>query len=261
MTRKKVGLALSGGAARGFAHLGVLKVLMENDIPIDVIAGTSAGSFAAGAYASGMGADEMIEMARKVTWLGMGSFSFSRKGLITNAPMANFIKQHFPVTEFEKLNIPCAIVAADLETAQEVVFRDEGDLTFAIRASCAIPGVFVPIEDESGRMLIDGGAVAPIPTKAVRKLGAEIVIGVDLIISGPEYLSRPQTMLGVMFQSAMVMLRTASKHHHYRADLVIAPKIAHIRPDEVGKREELIKLGEEAALEKLEDIKKLIAES
>lgn len=261
MTRKKVGLALSGGGARGFAHLGILKVLMEHEIPIDCVAGTSAGSFAAGAYASGMSAEEMIEMARKVTWLSMGSFSFSRKGLISNAPMGEFIKQNFPATEFEKLKTPCAIVAADLETAEEIVYRDKGDIVFPIRASCAIPGVFVPMEDEKGRMLIDGGAVAPIPTKAVRKLGAEIVIGVDLIIAGPEYLSRPQTIVGVMFQSAMVMLRTASKHHHYRADMVIAPKIAHIRPDEIGKREELIKLGEEAALEKIEDIKKLIAES
>ncbi|MCW5959853.1 MAG: patatin-like phospholipase family protein [Pyrinomonadaceae bacterium] len=259
MERKKIGLALSGGAARGFAHLGVLKVFEENNIPIDLIAGTSAGSFAGGAYACGMKAAEVIEMAREITWLGMAGFSYSPKGFLSNAPMGNFIKKRFPFTKFEDLKIPFAAVACDLETGEEVV-RSTGDLPFAIRASCAIPGVFMPLEDEHARRLIDGGVVAPIPTSAVRKMGAETIIAVDVLAPGATYWGRPSTLLGITFQSAMMLLRAASINQHYHADLVIIPKIAHLRPDEIGKLDEFVKAGEEAALEKLDEITALIEE-
>jgi serine protease AprX len=144
--------------------------------------------------------------------------------------MGAFINQYFPFKRFEDLPIPFAAVACDLETGEEVVLRDAGDLALAIRASCAIPGVFVPIETE-GRKLIDGGIVAPVPTKAVKKLGAEIIIAVDVISSGATYWGTPSTLLGVFFQSAIMLLRTAAKHQHYRADIVIIPNIAHLRPD------------------------------
>jgi NTE family protein len=257
MERKKIGLALSGGAARGFAHLGVLRVLAAHGIPIDFIAGTSAGSFAGAAFACGLTADEIISFARRISWYNMTGFSFSPKGILSNAAMGNFIKLNFPFKTFEDLPIPFAAVACDLETGDEVVLK-EGDLPFAVRASCAIPGVFVPLEDERGRKLIDGGVVAPVPTKAVRKLGAEIVIAVDVISSGATYWGNPSTLLGVFFQSALMLLRTASKAHHYRADVVIIPEISHLRPDEIGKMDEFIEAGEAAALEKIEEIKKLV---
>jgi NTE family protein len=258
MARKKVGLALSGGAARGFAHLGVLKVLAEHDIPIDFIAGTSAGSFAGAAAACGLSAEEIIKFGHKIGWLKMGGFSFSPKGILTNAPMGVFIKQNFPFQRFEDLPTPFAAVACDLETGEEIILRDKGDLVFAIRASCALPGVFMPLEDEKGRKLIDGGVVAPVPTRAVKKLGAEFIIAVDVISSGATYWGSPATLLGVFFQSAMMLLRTAAKHQHYRADVVIIPQIAHLRPDEIGKIDEFIKAGEEAAMEKIDEIKKLV---
>ena len=257
MKPKKIGLALSGGAARGFAHLGVLKVLEAHNIPIDCVAGTSAGSFAGGALAGGLKVNEIIEISRKISWYNMTGFSFSPKGLLSNASMGAFIKQHFPVERIENLPVPFATNACDLETGEEIILRDAGDLSLAIRASCAIPGVFVPVEI-GGRKLIDGGVVAPVPTKAVRKLGAEIVIAVDVISSGATYWGSPSTLLGVFFQSAMMLLQTAAKAHHYRADVVIIPKISHLRPDEIGKMDEFIKAGEEAALEKIDEIKKLI---
>ena len=257
MTRKKIGLALSGGAARGFAHLGVLRVFAEHQIPIDFIAGTSAGSFAGGATACGASVEDIIEMARKVSWFNMAGFSFSPRGILSNASMGNFINQHFPCKRFEDLPIPFAAVACDLETGEEVVLKDKGDLALAIRASCAIPGVFLPVEID-GKTLVDGGIVSLVPTKAVRKLGAEIVIAVDVISSGASYRGTPATLLGVFFQSAMMLLRTASKHQHYRADIVIIPKIAHLRPDAIGKMDEFIKAGEVAALEKIDEIKSLI---
>jgi len=255
--RKKIGIALSGGAARGFAHLGVLKVLAEHGIPIDCIAGTSAGSFAGAAYASGLSVEEIIEMSRKISWLRMSGFSYSPKGLLSNAAMGAFVNQHFPHRNFEDLPIPFAAVACDLETGKEVLLKDTGDLAAAIRASCAIPGVFVPVEIE-GRRLIDGGVVSNVPTKAVKKLGAEIVIAVDVLASGATYWGSPSTLLGIFFQSAMMLLRAASKAHHYRADVVIIPNIAHLRPDEIGKMDEFIRAGEEAALEKIDEIKQLI---
>jgi len=255
--RKKIGIALSGGAARGFAHLGVLKVLAEHGIPIDCIAGTSAGSFAGAAYASGLSVEEIIEMSRKISWLRMSGFSYSPKGLLSNAAMGAFVNQHFPHRNFEDLPIPFAAVACDLETGKEVLLKDTGDLAAAIRASCAIPGVFVPVEIE-GRRLIDGGVVSNVPTKAVKKLGAEIVIAVDVLASGATYWGTPSTLLGIFFQSAMMLLRAASKAHHYRADVVIIPELAHLRPDEIGKMDEFIKAGEAAALEKIDEIKKLI---
>jgi len=257
MTRKKIGIALSGGAARAFAHLGVLKVLAEHSIPIDYIAGTSAGSFAGAAFASGLSIAEIIEMSRKISWFRMTGFSYSPKGLLSNAPMGAFINRHLPHKNFEDLVIPFAAVACDLETGKEVVLKDAGDLATAVRASCAIPGVFVPVESE-GRRLIDGGVVSNVPTKAVRKLGAEIVIAVDVLACGTTYWGSPSTLLGIFFQSAMMLLRAASKAHHYRADIVIVPNIAHLRPDEIGKMDEFIKAGEEAALEKIDEIKRLI---
>jgi len=255
MEQKKIGIALSGGAARGFAHLGVLKALKENDIPIDFISGTSAGSIAGAAFASGLSVEEIAEIGRKMSWFKMTGFSYSAKGLLSNASMGEFFRKEFPVQTFEELKTPFAAVACDLETGEEVVLKAD-DLIGAIRASCAIPGIFAPVLRD-GKILIDGGVIANVPTKAVKKLGAEIVIAVDVLASGATYWGKPSTLVGILFQSTMMLLRAASKAHHYRADVVIVPKIAHLRPDEIGKMDEFIKLGEQAALEKIDEIKKL----
>jgi len=258
MNRKKIGLALSGGGARGFAHVGVLKVFAEHDLPTDIIAGTSAGSIVGGALAAGMSVDQIIAMAGRVGWTNMTRPSLSPLGLLSNAPMGKFIEREFPVRKFEDLKIPFAAVAFDFEKGEEVVFKGSGDLAFAIRASCAVPGVFAPLMDTDGRMLVDGGVVSPTPTNAVRQMGAEIVIAVDLLACGSTTRSQPRTAIGMMFQSALALLRAASKNQHYHADLVIEPQIAHIRPDEIGKRDELIELGAKAAYSQIEEIKKLI---
>ena len=257
---KKVGIALSGGAARGFSHIGVIKVLKEHDIPIDFIAGCSAGSFAGGAIAAGMSIENLIEVGKRLSWYQVSKLNFSVKGLISNAPIAKMIHDEFPFDKFEDLLIPFAAVATDLETGEEKIFKETGDVGFAICASCAIPGVFAPLVDKDGKIYVDGGVVAPVPTRAVREMGAEVVIAVDVISSGADYWGTPSTLVGVIFQSAMMLLRTASVHQHYHADAVIIPPIAHLRPDEIGKMEEFIELGEKAALEKIDEIKKLIEE-
>lgn len=256
--RKTVGLALSGGAARGFAHLGVIKVLAEHDIPIDYISGCSAGSIVGAAMACGMSPDEIAEIGKKLTWFKVSGFPYSAQGILSNAPMGELLRKLLPFDKFEDLKIPFACVACELESGNEVVFRDHGDLPTAIRASCAIPGVFVPV-DSDGRHLIDGGVVSLVPAETVRQLGADIVIAVDVNACGATYWATPTTFLGVLFQSTMMLLRTAGKAQHYRADAVIVPQLAHLRPDEIGKMDEFVKLGEDAAREKIEEIKALIS--
>ncbi|MBK9155480.1 MAG: patatin-like phospholipase family protein [Chloracidobacterium sp.] len=259
MGRKKLGIALSGGGARGFAHVGVLRTLAANGIEPDLIAGVSAGSFVGGAIASGLSVDELVEIGKTVSWLRIAGFSYSPRGLLSSSAMETFIEKHFPVTRFEELKIPFAAVACDLATGEEIVFRDKGDLSFAIRASCAIPGVFVPMIDAEGRSLIDGGAATPMPTKAVRKMGADIVVAVDVLSCGGSSRTVPTTLVGTLFQSAMLMIARASKNQHYRADIVIEPQVVRIRPDEIARRDELIELGEKAAEEMLPRINELLA--
>ncbi len=258
LSRPKIGLALSGGAARGFAHLGVLKVLKENNIPIDYIAGTSAGSFAGAAYASGLTVDEIIAIGRQISWYRVSKFSFSKKALVSNRPIAELIKSNFPADSFEDLAIPFGAVAMNLETGEEVVFKDKGDLGFAVCASCAIPGIFAPIVDSSGNQYVDGGVIANVPTKAVREMGADIVIAVDVLSCGATYWGTPSSAVGILFQAAMILIRTASMAHHYHSDLVIIPELSHLRPDEIGRMDEFVQLGETAARNKIEEIKRLL---
>jgi NTE family protein len=258
--KKKIGLALSGGAARGFSHVGVLKVFAEHNIPIDMIAGTSAGSVVAGAFAAGMTPHEIIEMGRNIKWMKISRPPFSLMGLLSNAPLGRFVAKNFPVKRIEDMPIRFAAVACDIETGQEVVYKDSGDLGEAIRASCAIPGVFTPVETADGRMLVDGGVVAPVPVKALRKMGADIIIAVDVLASGSSKWGKPTTMIGVMLQSAMMLLRTAAKLQNYRAEIAIIPEVAHFRIDDLSKIDELIAAGEAAAREKIDEIKALIGE-
>lgn len=257
MERKKIGLALSGGGARGFAHLGVLRVLEENGVPIDYIAGTSAGSFVGGAIAAGLTAEDIVKAGRGLSWFSIAGLSYSPRGLLSNAGISKFVDKHFPSAKFEDLKTPFAAVACDIDTGDEVVLKDRGEVAPAIRASCAIPGVFTPVQID-GRQLVDGGVVSPVPVNAVREMGADIVIAIDLLTCGASFRGTPLTALGMVFQSAMMLLRAASKSQHYHADAVIVPPIAHIRPDEMRKRDELIRLGERAGLEKIEEIRSLI---
>ena len=254
----KVGLALSGGAARGMAHVGVLKVLLENKIPIDCVAGTSAGALVGGAFASGMSISQIAEMCAKVRWSLLGRFAFSRFGILSTEPMRKYIRENLPVSRFEDLILPFACVATDLNTGDAVVMKETGDLAAAITASCAIPGIYVPVTSEDGRMLVDGGIAEIIPTETARNLGADFVIAVDVNWEGAKFLGAPQTVLGVFFQSAMMLMRTVSKHQLNSANVVIRPAVGHLRWDEVGRSKEFIEAGERAALAAIDEIKNLL---
>lgn len=256
--RPKVGLALSGGAARGIAHVGVLRVLAEHHIPIDFIAGTSAGAVVGGALASGLPLAEIEKLGRNLRWRDMGRMTLSRLGVQSNARLEEFMRERLPVTRFEELPIPFAAVATDLHSGSAVILSGEGDVAFAVRASCAIPGWYVPVTDEHGRQLVDGGLVANIPSAAARSLGADLVIAVDVNFEGAKFLGQPQSAIGVLLQSIMVVQRTASTHQLQDADVVIRPRVGHIRWDEMTRAGELIAAGEEAAHATIERIKHLL---
>jgi NTE family protein len=255
----KIGLALSGGAARGMAHVGVLRALLEHDIPIDCIAGTSAGSIVGGAFAAGLSIDEITELGRKLRWRHVGRITISRFGVQTNARLEKFMRAWLPITKFEDLPMPFAAVATDLKTGEPVVMKDEGDVPFAIRASCTVPGLYVPVPDREGRQLVDGGLVAVIPAAVTRALGADIVISVDVNSAGASFISSSGSVIGVLLHSMMVIQRSVSRQHCELSDLVITPKIGHIRWDQVRRAEELMAAGYEAGLESIPKIRALIA--
>lgn len=257
--RARVGLALGGGAARGMAHVGVLRVFAEHEIPIDCIAGTSAGSLVGAAFAAGVSLDELERIARSLRWRDVGRMTLSKLGVQSNARMTEYVQRFFPVTKFEELKIPFAAVATDLHTGEEVVIRDAGDLALAIRASCAVPGWYIPVTDERGRQLVDGGLVSIVPSAAARDLGADVVIAVDVNAEGAKFLGPPTSALGVLLQSFVVVQKTAASHQLMSADVVIEPKTGHIRWDEMSRADELMKLGEKAARERIEEVKEIIA--
>jgi NTE family protein len=257
----RIGLALSGGAARGNAHVGVLRAFAENNIHIDCVAGTSAGSIVGGALASGMPLDEIEEFGRKLRWRDIGRVTMSRLGIQSNERLEQYLRARLPICRFEDLQMPFAAVATELKTGAAVVMRDHGDVPFAIRASCAIPGWYVPVIDENGRQLVDGGLVAVIPSTVARALGADIVIAVDVNGAGATFIGTSSSVIGVLFQSMLVVQKTASHYQLQSSDLVIQPKVSNIRWDEIGRADELIAAGYEAGLESIPRIRELIAEA
>ena len=256
--KPRLGLALSGGAARGAAHVGVLRVFAEHGVAVDCVAGTSAGALVGGAYAAGVGLDELAEIGRGLRWRDLGRMTLSRLGVQSNARMEEYVRARFPVTRFEELKIPFAAVATDLHTGAAVVMRDEGDLAFAIRASCALPGWYVPVVDAEGRQLVDGGLVANLPSAMARGLGAEVVVAVDVNAEGAKFMGSPTSVVCVLLQSIIVVQRTAVVHQRQAADVVISPTVGHIRWDEMTRAEELIAAGVEAARAALPAIRELL---
>jgi NTE family protein len=258
MNRPRIGLALSGGAARGIAHVGVLRALEENAIPIDAIAGASAGALIGGSYAAGLSVEQLEAMARKFRWRHTSRLSFSRLGLQSNARMENFLQTHLPTTRFEELRIPFAAMVTELHSGSLIVMRDTGDLAFAIRASTCVPGLYVPARDGDGRQLVDGGLVANLPIRQTRQLGADIVIAVDLNAAGATFFDKPRTLLGVMARTFVAVEGIVCRQERAEADLIIVPKIGHIRWDQTRRGDELIKAGYDEAIESIDKIKDLI---
>lgn len=256
--RPRIGLALSGGAARGIAHVGVLRALEENNIPIDAIAGASAGALIGGAYAAGLSISQLEGLAKKFRWRHTGRPSFSRLGLQSNHRMETFLRAILPVTRFEDLKIPFAALAMDLHSGSAVVLRDEGDVPFAIRASTCIPAFYVPVRDPDGRWLVDGGLVASLPISHVRAFDVDRVIACDVNFDGARFFRGPKTALGVLAHVFVAVEKVVANQDRDDADVLITPKVGHIRWDQTRKADELVELGYEAAIASLDKIKSLL---
>lgn len=251
----RVGLALSGGAARGYAHIGVLKVLDEAGIKIDCLAGTSMGALVGAFYCSGMKIKVMERIARAGGGTGWVDFAFSRMGLIKGDKVEQIVYLLTRRATFDAMAIPFAVVAADLYSGEKVVFR-EGLVCRAVRASISIPGYFVPLELNE-MMLVDGGVVDRIPVDVVRDMGASFIIAVDT----GTYLrnARFSSVLDVVTRSFDIMQQEICRLQLTNADLVIAPDLGEIAPSQFEKVAEAIDAGERAAREALPELMTLLA--
>jgi NTE family protein len=251
-----IGLALGGGFARGYAHLGVLKVFEEQKIPIGCISGSSIGSIIGAAYASGEPLGRMIAKCRGIRFRDFARWRVSRFGLASNDRLEDLLHRFFDSRQFEHLKIPMAVVATDLDTGDPVVFKT-GGLAEAIRASCAFPGLFEPVQIGT-RYLADGGLVAPVPTRAAREMGSKIVIGVSVGLHDGR-----RGAPGNIFQVVSRAVSAAQKHQlevwERHADLVLRPDVQSIAWDAFERIDEAMEAGAAVARSALPQIRKLLA--
>ena len=269
---RKVGLALSGGAARGLAHVGVLSVLEQEGIPIDMIAGTSAGAVMGAIYAWNRDTDRMIEQALDTNWKKFGTMvdpSFPWTGLIKGRKVKKLISSFIPdKVRFSDLRIPLACVATDIDTGEEIVIN-KGIVLDALRATVSIPGIFTVVKRE-GRYLVDGGLTTPGPANVAREMGADFVIAVNV---NPDVTGRmgktsrqrieakkEPNIFQVMMQSIYITTHSLALNNMADADVVIEPDLAHIGASEFHRADEMLELGMQATREAIPEIKRKLGE-
>ena len=254
--RPGIGLALGGGFARGFAHLGVLRVLEQHHIPISCIAGTSVGSILGAAYASGAPLARIIATCRTLRLRDIARWRVSRLGFASNHRLGDLIERVFEARQFEELHIPMAVVATDLNSGEPVVMT-HGNLIDAIRASCAFPGLFEPVEMGT-RCLADGGLVAPVPTRAARDLGAAYVLAVSVGMQDG-YVGTPSNIFQVVSRAVTAAQKHQSEVWERDADLALRPDVQSLAWDDFERADEAIEAGAAAARSALPRIQKFLA--
>jgi NTE family protein len=251
----KIGLALGGGAAKGFAHIGVIKMLEASGIHPDVVSGTSAGSVVGALYAAGMDAFELQEQAFALDEAKIRDVRLFSGGLVQGQKLEDYINTAVNHRAIQELKLPFAAVATQLETGERAVFV-RGNTGQAVRASSSIPGVFEPVAI-GDKHYVDGGVVSPVPVDAARQLGADFVIAVD--ISAAPSGSNPQGMVNIVGQSITIMGRQLGKQELARADVVIKPNITGIGATDFEQKNQAILEGERATLAAMPAIKAAIA--
>jgi NTE family protein len=250
----RIAIVLGAGASKGFAHIGVLKVLESNKVPLHMIIGTSAGSFVGSLYAYGYNAFELQRLSFAIEKDDIVDLTIPDNGFIKGERLEGYINQILGNTPMEKLRIPFYAVATDIQSGREVVFGS-GNTGTAVRASCSIPGIFRPV-NISGRMYVDGGVVSPVAVEAARRLGADIVIAVD--ISGDVEASSPTGTIETILQAINIMYSKLAAIQLSKADVVIKPKVGYIGSADFSKRHEATLEGEKAALEVLPKIQEIV---
>jgi len=251
--RPRVGLALAGGFARGIAHIGVLRVLREAQIPIDCVAGTSVGALIGAGYCAGATLEEMERIGSLTGFKDFGRWTPSWLGLATNQRMENYLSRFTRVKTFEELKTPLAIATTDINAGVSVYYS-HGALAPAVRASCAYPGLFVPIQYD-GRTLVDGFLTAPVPVEGTLLLGADIVIAVYLEAGN---LEPPRTFTDVLSRAFNILQRHSDIAWRTQADIIIEPDVKPFVWDDFSKTPDMIAAGEAAALAALPEIRAAI---
>src|SRR5271165_5360941 len=235
-----IGVALGGGFARGIAHIGVLKVLEEEGIPVGMVAGTSVGAIMGAAYCSGLTIPELVEIAHKVRFTTFARWTLSRYGFATTDRMTAFLKQTLKVHTFEELRIPLGVTATDFKTGGGKVFSS-GQVIDPVRASCAYPGMFLPVEIE-GSWLVDGMLSYPVPSRPLRQMGAERVLAVHLKGQWSKTCV-PRHFFDVIGQSFAIAQDMMSTMWRSAADVVIEPDVAGFDYDDFKRADELVRVG------------------
>ncbi len=253
-----LGLALGGGFARGIAHIGVLKVFEAEGIPISFVAGTSVGALVGAAYCSGATPDELEEIASRVRFRDLARWTLSRYGFATNLRMTAFLNKILKVKTFEELRIPLAVTATDFASGAGVVFRS-GPLVDPVRASCAYPGVFLPVT-VNGRLLVDGMLAHSLPCSPTREMGAERVVAVNLKSTWVGTVG-PRHIFDVIGQCFSIAQEVNCGQARASADLVIEPDVTGYRYDDFEHSADLVRIGEEAARQALPQIRKWLGEA
>ena len=251
----RIGLALGGGAARGFAHIGVIQVLEENGIKPNLVVGTSAGSLVAALYASGKSGAELGAMAASMDESAITDWSYPGRGLIRGEALARFVREHTGGRSIERMRIPLGIVATDLASGAAVLFQI-GDPGVAVRASSAVPAVFQPVRIGT-REYVDGGLVAPVPVRFARQMGAELVIAVD-ISEAPEGNPTADSMQ-ILLQTFAIMGRSINNFELREADVVLRPMLPGMSSADFAARKRVIQAGRTAAQAQLADLRARIA--
>ena len=252
--RPRVGLALAGGFARGIAHIGVIRALLNAGVPIDCVAGTSVGALIGAVYCAGVPLNDMQRVAALTTFADFGRWTPSWLGLANNLRLERYLQRFTPVKTFEELKTPFAVAASDIN-AGITVYYTRGPIGPPLRGSCAYPGLFVPVQFE-GRTLVDGFLTAPVPVEGTSLLGADINIAVYLEAGS---LTAPRTAADVISRSFSIIQRHADLAWRQQADVIIEPDVKPFVWDDFTRTDELIAVGESAAQAALPDILKVFA--
>ena len=251
----RIALALGGGAARGFAHIGVIKALEAQGIVPDIVVGTSAGSVVGALYASGMRGFDLQKLALGMEEDMLSDWTLPNRGVLKGEALQDFINQKVRNQPIQKLPKPLGVVATDLQSGEKVLFR-MGDTGSAVRASSAVPGVFQPVAI-SGRDYVDGGLTSPVPAQSARAMGADFVIAVD--ISNVNRREKLVSTLDVLLQTFAIMGHTISRHELKDADVVIRPKTSAVSSTRFEDRHLAILEGEQAAAAIMPELKAKLA--
>ncbi len=253
--KPRVGVALSGGSALGIAHIGVLKSLNEHHVPIDCIAGTSAGAIVAACYAFDVPLEKITKKAGDLSWYALSKISFSGMGLVSHAALGKLIGEFLRDVNIEESTIPLAIVATDIATGERVIFR-KGPLIDALMASTCIPGVFIPVEI-GGRMFVDGGLVDNLPMTALEEMKATVKIGVN--VNRWSSKRKPKNVLDVVVKSFEIA--TSYRHPAKKNEIFIEPHLEAFSPSDFSKADKLVAEGYQAAGTAMPDIRRLAGET